>query len=237
MYILFSISLFVLLEMNLLAQTIEKKFSLFAGMDYTTSAQIFLNPNSSDLIIRNKSFELSDLFSPVIDLRFQANEDLIVGFSTEYIVKREKAFNQTIVDGTQIIQLEVDDGVVFIPVELSVYYLMPFSTEQFKFTMGAGIGYYYGAHTRILGNTEIENVERKRSFGLLVSIGMEYMILEQLGARFDMKFRDPEIKISSMYKDSTAIYHGRELQITQSTFDTKINLNGISFLFGLTFHF
>ncbi len=237
MYIFFSFSLVVLLEMNLLAQTIEKKFSLFAGMDYITSAQIFLNPGSSDLFIRNKSFELSDLFSPVIDLRYQANEDLIVGLSGEYIVKSEEAFNQTVIDGSQIIQLEVDDGVIFIPVELSVYYLMPFSTEQFKFTMGAGIGYYYGAHTRILGNTEIENIDRKTSFGLLVSIGMEYLIFEQLGARLDMKFRDPDIKISSMYRDSTAIYRGRELQITPSTFDTKINLNGISFLIGLTFHF
>jgi outer membrane protein W len=237
MYKLISIYLFVVLEMNSFAQTIEKKFSLFAGMDYTTSAQIFLNPNSSDLIIRNNSFELSDLFSPIIDLRYQINEDLILGFSTEYIVRSEKAFNQTIVDGSQIIQLEVDDGVIFVPAELSVYYLMPFSTEQFKFTMGGGIGYYYGAHTRILGNTEIENVERNKSIGLLVSIGMEYMILEQLGVRFDMKFRDPEIKISSMYKDSTAIYNGREIRITQNTFDTKINPNGISFLFGLTFHF
>ncbi len=237
MYIFFSFSLIILLEINLLAQTIEKKFSLFAGMDYITSAQIFLNPGSSDLFIRNKSFELSDLFSPVIDLRYQANEDLIVGLSGEYIVKSEEAFNQTVIDGSQIIQLEVDDGVIFIPVELSVYYLMPFSTEQFKFTMGAGIGYYYGAHTRILGNTEIENIDRKTSFGLLVSIGMEYLIFEQLGARLDMKFRDPDIKISSMYRDSTAIYRGRELQITPSTFDTKINLNGISFLIGLTFHF
>mgnify|MGYP003390172733 CR=1 FL=1 len=237
MYIFFSFSLIILLEINLLAQTIEKKFSLFAGMDYITSAQIFLNPGSSDLFIRNKSFELSDLFSPVIDLRYQANEDLIVGLSGEYIVKSEEAFNQTVIDGSQIIQLEVDDGVIFIPVELSVYYLMPFSTEQFKFTMGAGIGYYYGAHTRILGNTEIENIDRKTSFGLLVSIGMEYLIIEQLGARLDMKFRDPDIKISSMYRDSTAIYRGRELQITPSTFDTKINLNGISFLIGLTFHF
>jgi len=237
MYKLISITLVVLLEMNLFAQDIERKFSLFAGMNYTTSAQIFLNPNSSDVFIRNKSFELTDLFSPLIDLRYQVNEDLIVGFSTEYIVKSEKAYNQTIVEGSQLIQLEVEDGVVFIPAELSVYYSMPFSTEQFKFTMGAGIGYYFGAHTRILGNTEIENVERNTSFGLLVSIGMEYLILEQLGARFDMKFRDPEIKISSMYKDSTAIYNGREIRITQNTFDTKINLNGISFMLGLTFHF
>jgi outer membrane protein W len=237
MHKLIFISLFILLGISLFAQNTNKKFSLYTGMDYTTSAQIFLSPNSSDLFIRNKSFELSDLFSPTIDLRYQVNEDIIVGFSTEYVVKSEKAFNQTIVEGSQIIQLEVEDGVVFIPAELSVYYLMPFSTEQFKFTMGAGIGYYFGAHTRILGNTEIENVEKNTSFGLLVSIGMEYLILEQLGARLDMKFRDPEIKISSMYKDSTSIYNGREIRITKNTFDTKINLNGISFLLGLTFHF
>ena len=219
------------------AQSGEKKFSMFVGFDYTTSAQIYLNPNSSDIIIRNRSFELVNLYSPVFDFRYSLNSDLIIGLSSEYISKSENGFNQTIIEGSQIRLAEVNDGDVFIPIELSVHYLMPFSTEQFKFAMGGGFGYYYGSHTRVLGDTEIENIERKNSIGILVSIGMEYLILEQFGVRLDLKFRDPEVKVTSIYQDSSINYNGRTLQVTQDAFDTKINLNGISFMIGTTFHF
>lgn len=219
------------------AQSGEKKISLFIGIDYTTSGQIYLNPNSSDIIIRNRSFELVNLYSPVFDFRYSLNSDLIIGLSSEYISKSENGFNQTIIEGSQIRLAEVNDGVIFIPIELSVYYLMPFSTEQFKFTMGGGFGYYFGSHTRVLGDSRIENIRRNNSFGILVSIGMEYMILEQFGVRLDLKFRDPEVKVTSMYEDSSINYNGRTLQVTQDAFDTKINLNGISFVIGTTIHF
>jgi outer membrane protein W len=218
-------------------QSGEKKISLFVGVDYTTSGQIYLNPNSSDIIIRNRSFELVNLYSPVFDFRYALNSDLIIGLSSEYISKSENGFNQTIIEGSQIRLAEVEDGVVFIPIELSLHYLMPFSTEQFKFTMGGGFGYYFGSHTRILGDTKIKNIKRNNSFEILVSIGMEYIFLEQFGVRLDLKFRDPEVKVTSIYEESSINYNGRILQVTQDAFDTKINLNGISFVFGTTLHF
>jgi outer membrane protein W len=218
-------------------QSGEKKISLFVGVDYTTSGQIYLNPNSSDIIIRNRSFELVNLYSPVFDFRYALNSDLIIGLSSEYISKSENGFNQTVIEGSQIRLAEVEDGVVFIPIELSLHYLMPFSTEQFKFTMGGGFGYYFGSHTRILGDTKIKNIKRNNSFEILVSIGMEYIFLEQFGVRLDLKFRDPEVKVTSIYENSSINYNGRILQVTQDAFDTKINLNGISFVLGTTLHF
>jgi outer membrane protein W len=208
-----------------------------AGADYTTSALIFLNPNSSDIVIRNQAFELTDLFSPVIDFRYSLNGDIILGLSSEYISHSAKGLNQTIIEGSQVRRIEVEDGVVFIPIELSIYYLMPFSSEEFLFTMGGGFGYYFAEHTRILGTTEIVNTDKNNSIGLLVSVGMEYLIIDNLGIRLDLKFRDPENKINYQYKDSTASYRGRELQIPQNTYKSKLNLNGISFIFGLAFHF
>lgn len=226
-----------LLVGDLLSQNSNKLFSILAGADYTTSALIFLNPKSSDIIIRNQAFELTDLISPVIDFRYSLSSDVIFGLSSEYISHSAKGLNQTIIEGSQVRQIEVEDGVLFIPVELSVYYLMPFSSEEFRFTMGGGFGYYFAEHTRNLGTTEIVNTEKNNSIGLLVSVGMEYMIIDNLGIRLDLKFRDPENKISYEYKDSTTIYRGRELQIPQNTYNSKLNLNGISFICGLTFHF
>jgi outer membrane protein W len=218
-------------------QNKTEKFNLFVGADYITTAQIFLNPNSSDLILRNESFELTDLYSPVVDLRYFISEEMLIGLSTEYISKKAYGYNETAVEGSQLRQIEVEDGVTYIPLELSVYYLMPFSTDDFYFTMGGGVGYYFGSHSRKLGDAEIENIEKNNSIGLLVSIGIEYKIYNQIGFRFDMKFRDPENKITSKYDSETTIYRDRQLQIPQNEFDTKINLNGISFLLGATFHF
>jgi len=112
-----------------------KSFSLFAGVDYITTAQIFLNPNTSDIILKNKSFEITNLYSPVIDFRYRINDDLILGISSEYISKSQKGRNLLVNEGSQQLALEVDDGVEFIPIEISAYYFLPFSTNQFKFTM------------------------------------------------------------------------------------------------------
>lgn len=230
--------LFLLLVSNSInSQTISKNFSLSAGVDYTTSAQIFLNPNSTDIIIRNKSFELRDLFSPYFDFRYNLNESIIIGISTEYISKSERGYNLSVVAGTQIVQLEVEDGVKFIPIELSFYYLLPFSTDNFKFTMGGGFGYYFGEQIRKLGDTEIETINRKFSIGLLVSMGMEYIVLPELGIRLDLKFRDPEVKLTNKYKNDTIIYNGNQITLLQDTFDSRINLNGIAFFIGAVFHF
>ncbi|HMN48566.1 MAG TPA: OmpW family outer membrane protein [Ignavibacteriaceae bacterium] len=214
-----------------------KNFSLFAGVDYITTAQIFLNPNTSDIILKNKSFEITNLYSPVIDFRYKINDDLILGISSEYISKSQKGRNLLVNEGSQQLALEVDDGVEFIPIEISAYYFLPFSTNQFKFTMGAGAGYYFGKQTRKFGDTEIEKISSKTTLGILVSVGMEYLLFENLGLRFDMKFRDPEITLSNKYLNNIVNYKGSVIKLAKDTFDSKINLDGISFLIGAAFQF
>lgn len=219
------------------AQYNGNRFSLFTGFDYITSAQIFLNPNSSDIFLRNKSFEIDNLYSPVIDFRYRVSDDLIIGLSSEYISKSREGRNLIVREGSQEINLKVDDGVEFVPIEISFYYHLPFSGEKFKFTMGMGVGYNFGKQTRKFGNTEIETISRKNSVGILVSVGMEYLITDKFGARFNMKFRDPEINLTNKYKNSVIDYNGMLVQLSNDTFDSKINLDGISFIIGMTFQF
>lgn len=219
------------------AQYNGKSFSIFLGVDYTTSAQIFLNPNSSDIILRNQSFEIANIYGPAFDIRYRLTEAIIIGLSSEYLSKSETARNLTVFAGSQVIRLEVEDGVIFIPLEASVYYHMPFSTELFKFTMAAGLGMYFGEQTRSFGDTKIRNIDKDIVFGLLVSMGMEYLPVEQIGVRLEMKFRDPEIKVKNQYENTIVNYKGTEITLLQDSFDSKINLNGISFLLGATFQF
>ncbi|GIK21120.1 MAG: hypothetical protein BroJett005_05340 [Ignavibacteriota bacterium] len=237
MYKQYLIFILLLAVIKINPQTISRDFSISMGVDYTTSAQIFLNPNSSDIIIRNRSFELLDLFSPYIDIRYRLNESLMIGIGTEYVKRSEEAYNLNVIAGSQVVTLKVDDGVKFIPIELSVYYYLPFSTEHFNFTMGGGIGYYIGEQTRKFGDTEIEMINRKFSLGLLVSIGMEYLIIPEFGLRLDLKFRDPEIKLTNKYKSKVINYNGNEITLLLDTFNSKINLNGIAFFIGAVYYF
>lgn len=222
---------------NLYPQNGDKISSIFCGIDYITSARIFLNPKANNIIERNNAFEIENLFSPVVDLRIKINESIQVGLSSEYVKKSQKAYNLTVLAGSQSIKLLVDDGVEFIPVELSVYYLMPFSTNDFKFTMGAGLGYYYGRHIRELGSTSNQTVDNDLAFGLLVSVGMEYKLTDWFGLRFDMKFRDPESKLTNRYLNNKIDYEGTQITLSDDRFYSNVNLNGICFLLGGVFHF
>lgn len=233
------ISLLLIISLNsiIFAQYNGNRFSVFAGFDYITSAQIFLNPNSSDIFLRNSSFEINNLYSPIVDFRYRLNDDLILGLNTEYISKSQTGNNLSVKEGSQEIKLDVADGVMFIPIEFSLHYYLPFSTDQFKFTMGLGVGYNLGKQTRKFGNTEIETISRRNSMGILVTVGMEYLITDQFGARFNMKFRDPEIELTNRYKNSIIDYNGTQVQLSSDTFNSKINLDGISFIIGMVFHF
>jgi hypothetical protein len=66
---------------------------------------------------------------------------------------------------------------------------------------------------------------------------MEYVIVEKLIARFQMKFRDPEFTVSSKYDQQEVEYRDQRLTLPGDAFDTKINMDGIGFMFGLAFQF
>ena len=232
-----TILILIIISSIVLPQYGGKNYSLFLGLDYITSAQIFLNPNSSDIILRNRSYEITNLFSPIIDFRYRINDDIIIGVSSEYIDKSQKTNNLIVREGSQEIKLEVEDGVQFIPIDFSVYYFLPFSTEQFKFTMGGGAGYYFGKQTRKFGDTEIKKIHSKTSLAILVSVGMEYLLTESLGLRLDMKFRSPEISLTNQYLNDFVNYKGTQVRLITETFDSKINLDGISFLVGISYQF
>lgn len=219
------------------AQFNEHKFGLAANLVYSTSADIFLNPNSSDPIIRNQPFTLEDIISYGLDLRYRFSESTLLGISTEYIYKTSQAPNLSVFLGNQVVRLPVVDGFQLIPLEATAYYFLPFSTESFKFMMGGGIGYYFGKFIRKFAGTEALVQERKFAIGIHVSASMDYIIFNNFSTRFEMKFRDPQFNVISKYSVVDVEYRGEVVHLTDSDFETKINMNGISFILGLVYQF
>lgn len=233
-----NITLIIILgfSLNTMAQ-FNKTFGISVNAVYSTSASIYLSPNSSDVFLRNNSFLIEDIFNPSIDFRYRVSESILLGFSTEYMISSATGPNLTVFIGNNTVTIDVEDGFKLIPLELSAYYFLPFSTEHFKFLMGGGIGYYLGSHVRRFGDVEVSNLERKAAYGVHVSISMDYLIKDFVSVRGEMKFRDPQFSVKSKYSKKEVNYDGRLIILVKDSFDSKINVDGVTFILGLAFHF
>ena len=227
----------ILFAAPLYSQFHENNFGISINAVYTTSADIFLNPNSSDIVIRNKPFVVEDILNPSLDIRYRFNEWFILGLNIEYMQKSALGPNLTVFLGNRIVVFEVEDGFRLIPIELTAHYLFPFSTEQFIFMMGGGMGYYRGEFTRKLSDVDLSIQKREFAIGIHVSASMDYMPLEFFSIRFEMKFRDPQYNVTSKYNKTTVLYQGNEIPLHDDAFETKVNVNGVTFILGGAFHF
>lgn len=229
--------LLLLTSPTVFAQYNNHNFGLSLNGVFTTSADLFLNPNSSDPTIRNQSFTLEDILNPGLDFRYRLTEEVIIGLNVEYMQKTTNAPNLIAFVGNDVISLEVQDGFRLIPVELSVHYLFPFSTEEFKFLMGGGMGYYHGEFLRQFNDAKLSVVERKFAVGIHVSATMEFMVINNVSLRFEMKFRDPQFNVKSRYTKTEVMYEGNVIHLPEEEFETKVNVNGIAFVLGAVFHY
>jgi len=215
---------FVNFSLTSFAQFGVNKLGVGVNLVYTTSAQIFLNPNSSNIEIRNKSYTLENIWNPGLDIRYRFANEFIVGFNVEYIERTAEAPNLTAFIGNQVVVLDVEDGFSVVPIELTFYYYFPFSTEDFKFMMGGGLGYYYGQFVRKFNEVQIEVVHRNFALGIQVSASMDYIIYKNFSARLEMKFRDPQYNVKSKYSKSEVSYQGNTIQLPVDALKTKLRL-------------
>jgi hypothetical protein len=219
------------------AQHNGRNFSLGVSAVYTTTAKVYLNPNSSDVAIRNQYFLLEDIFNPSFDIRYRLTEPLIIGLNVEYMTKTDPGSTLRVFRNNSTTTIDVEEGFKLIPIELSLFYQLPFSTENFKFLMGGGGGYYFGEHIKKFGDAEVEVVQRKAAFGIHVSLSMEYLIRDNIGLRTEMKFRDPQFNLTSKYAKNDINYEGTTIRISQEQFTSKINVDGVTFVLGAAIYF
>lgn len=227
------IILFVINSVFIFPQSADNKFSISLNYNYTTTSRLYLQPNSSDPFLRNLYNELEDIYSISAEFRFEILEDLLLGLGGEFITKTFP--NQNFNLGGR--RIEIKDGFSVIPVELSIYYLLPFSTQRFKFFMGGGGGIYFGKHIREFGDVFFENEKSQIGYGIHVGVGMEYFIQDYFSIRGQMRFRDPEFKMKSRYSNSIVNYNGNTYLISADSYNSKGNLDGVTFTLGAVLNF
>jgi len=214
----------------------ENSFLININANYTTTAKIYLNPFSTDIDVKNRSLEVEDILSPSIDLRYKFTDEIIFSISSEYMSSTADAVAAAIgPNGTVLIPIK--EGYKLIPIEFTVFYLLPFSTEYFKFQMGGGVGYYHGSRFKEFGGASVVTMNREFAFGIQVITSCDFLINEFLSVRGEMKFRDPEFELRSKYENTRIYYNGVEMTIPKKEFDSKVNVDGITFTFGVGLSF
>jgi opacity protein-like surface antigen len=215
------------------AQYNGKDFGFSINYRYTTTSKIFLQPNSPDEFLRRTNTPIEDIWSYSGEFRYRLSESIILGLSVENIKKTENleiplSFNQ---------RTNAQNGYRIIPVEISLYYFLPFSTDFWKFYMGGGFGYYWGEHVRDFNGISAVNISRDFAYGIQIGLGMDYIITDFLSAKFEMRFRDPEIEIKSKYSADSVVIGGETFLFNSEPFESKVNIDGATFSFGFAFHF
>jgi len=102
--------------------------------------------------------------------------------------------------------------------------------------MGGGLGYYYGQFVRKFNEVQIEVVHRNFALGIQVSASMDYIIYKNFSARLEMKFRDPQYNVKSKYSKSEVSYQGNTIQLPEDAFETKVEIDGLTFILGLVYN-
>lgn len=221
----------LLLFSNLKAQYNGNDFAISSSFSYNTTANIFLTPDAEAILAQTNSFEIEGIYSYSLEFRFRLSDIIILGISAEYM---EGSGNGRNIEPKKYI---VEDGFKLIPLEFSIYYFLPFSTENFKFYMGGGFGLYTGRRTRQLGNVKFKDIKSDLGYGIQVSAGMDYMIFDNFSVRGEFRFRDPDFRITNKYNSENGIYDGVMITLPQENITSKLNLDGITFRIGAVFHF
>ncbi|MEG8946566.1 hypothetical protein [Rosettibacter firmus] len=224
--------IFIFYSTFIYSQTFQN-FNVSVNFNYTNTSKFYLQPDSPDPVVRSSYNELNDIISLSTELSIQMLENLYAGFWIEYVEKNLVIKNYNLGQ----ISLDINDGYKIIPFEITLYYLLPFSTEKFKFYMGGGAGFYFGKSNRNFENIYAVNDKINFDFGIQVSFTMDYIINSLIFLRTQMRFRDPNIELKSKYSDNSLIHNGRRYYIYPQTFTTKTNVDGISFCLGIGIHF
>ncbi|MBL1213181.1 MAG: hypothetical protein HND52_07490 [Ignavibacteriae bacterium] len=232
----YSVAAIIALYNTSFSQYNGNNFAVSFSYRYTTTSKIFLEPNSPDPFLSRTNTPLEDLFSYSGEIRYRLIESMIIGLNVESIKRTESVDIRFF--GFQLNEkVNAEDGFRVIPIECTIYYHLPFSTDYWKFYMGGGFGYYWGDYIRNFQGISVSNQERDFAYGIQVAIGMDYMINEFSSVKFEMRFRDPEIEMTSKYSADSFTVNGRTIRIRRDTFISKINIDGATFSLGAAIHF
>jgi hypothetical protein len=193
-------------------------FEVSVGTGYSTSSRIYPYSNASDYDLREIEIGLGSRVFPHLALSYDLTEDIAGVISVEYLRKETEYYGQTVDSQEGTIYIPVKDGYNFVPVELTIEYRLPFSSENFRVNIGGGAGLYFYNSLREVAGISLSSGGSKVSYGIHVLTGLEYYLNQNLSFFFTMKFRDPEVEFNGEYESLNGTFEGEECEIGEKRF-------------------
>jgi opacity protein-like surface antigen len=214
---------------NAAAHAQEWKHSIGANVDIVSGSQIFISPFSRDPFLRGSTTQIGAFVNPRITYGYSFSPTAQIQGSFEYLRSEEKETDNY---GTEYV-----DGFRLYAVEATGIFYLPVSGKRFLIFIGGGAGLYWGSRTFSIAGLSSNSSEPRASFGIVTVFGLEYVILERLSARAELRFRDPQIGAENSFDRTSVTSGGITYLLDPQPFASRINPNGNVYSAGLTFRF
>ncbi len=211
----------------------ESLYSLGVTGSYTNSSRLYNKPDASDEISRNQYLSLDGIFGVGFDVRRTFSESRIeIGLAVEYLRKIENFSSRY-----GALSIPSQTGYWTLPIELSGYFIIPFSTVDLRLYIGGGAGVYIGQRTYSIAGQSAETISSKPGFGIHVVTGMEYNILPWFGIRSEVKFRDLQFESTHQFTSPSVVYQGVTVPLSQAPARSRVNVDGMLLDAGIVVRF
>lgn len=215
----------------------QKALSLSVGTGYGTASKIIPYPRVTDFDLRETEISLGSSLFPRIEIGYAISAELTAALSLEYASKRSEFYGQTVDSYNGTIFIPVKDGYTFVPVELTLNYILPFSSESFQLFIGGGGGLYFISSKREVAGIKPGSGAAKTGYGIHIVSGFDYYFSDTFGMTFSMKFRDPEVEFKGEYGSSEGSFNGNKVTLGTTDFNQKLSLEGTVFILALKARF
>jgi hypothetical protein len=213
--------------------TARENISVAAKGSYTTSTRFLYNVDRTDIFIDDKYFSYNFGFG--LDVRMLAlSDDILIGVNIEKIKTLDQTTKLVYGNGLSY-NIPVAEGFVVYPLELSGYFVIPFSSEYAQVYLGGGVGWYFGERIYSIANAQAATLNSPSGFGIHVLTGADVRITSKIAVRGELKFRDPQFDSVNRFQELSTTYNGLKILLDPSSSKTRVNLNGITYGLGLVF--
>jgi hypothetical protein len=163
------------------AQSQEKLYSVAVKGNFTISSRLFHNIDAPNEFTRSQYISIDNIFGFGVDIRRAIDDTrLEVGIAAEYLRAKQKSRTNP----------SVEEGYWTVPVELTGYFVIPFSSDRARLYIGGGLGMYFGERERTVGNQRSSVIASEPGVGIHVLTGFGYSFTDWFALRSELKFRD-----------------------------------------------
>lgn len=211
----------------------DSKSLISINLNYILSALVYPNVIASDKGLRDLSNDINNWFGISAEIRYKLKNEYFVGLSIEVVDKKLNEFTVRKVSN-QTLKIPTEDKFKIYIVELSLFFLAPFSSKKWGFYIGGGTGVYAGNFKKSIANAESEIQKKPFNLGIQVMSGVTYNFSDKFGIKLEFKFRDPIVEVESKFTNHIVNYNGYIIQLDPAPFRQKINFDTTTFSFGIT---